>query len=180
MTGEKLMPCPCCGSAATVEPHLIEAGCTVGDQTWTDWWTASVNCTSCALQFIGGGDTEEEAVENAMEGWNMRAATTDQQFAWAVHDGELWGKCSECKERQGYYLDAETIQRQQERIAELERERGEWQYKFCKESGLHVSDVFQRDKLIRDMYLQLLNAYDAKELDEFAERIRAIGIEVQP
>ena len=73
MTDRKPLPCPCCGSAATVEPHLIEAGCTVGDQIWTDWWTASVNCTSCPLQFIAGGDTEEEAVRNAVEGWNRRA-----------------------------------------------------------------------------------------------------------
>ena len=27
--------------------------------------------------------------------------------------------CSTCAERQGYYMDADTIQRQQERIAEL-------------------------------------------------------------
>ena len=90
MANSKPINCPCCGSAATVESHLIEAGCTVGDQTWTDWWTASVNCTSCALQFIGGGDTEEEAVEDALKGWNTRAATTAQQFAWAVHDGRTW------------------------------------------------------------------------------------------
>ena len=88
--GNGSLPCPCCGSAATVESHLIEAGLTVGDQTWADWWTASVNCTSCALQFIGGGDTEEEAVEDALKGWNTRAATTAQQFAWAVHDGRTW------------------------------------------------------------------------------------------
>ena len=65
--------------------------------------------------------TERVSMEQAIAAWNTRAAVTDHDFAMAVHDGNLWGKCSECKERQGYYLDAETIRNQQERIAELER-----------------------------------------------------------
>lgn len=76
MTDGKPLNCPCCGSTATVEPHLIEAGCTIGGQTWPDWWTASVNCDKCALQFVGGGDTEDEAVEDALEGWNRRMAVS--------------------------------------------------------------------------------------------------------
>lgn len=76
MTDSKPLNCPCCGSAATVGPHLIEAGCTIGEQTWPDWWTASVNCDKCALQFVGGGDTEEEAVEDALKGWNRRMAVS--------------------------------------------------------------------------------------------------------
>ena len=76
MTDNKPLNCPCCGSTATVEPHLIEAGVFTDDQTWPAWWTASVNCDSCALQFIGGGDTEEEAVEDALEGWNRRMAVS--------------------------------------------------------------------------------------------------------
>ena len=32
--------------------------------------------------------------------------------------------------------------------------------------------------LIRDLYMQLLNAYDPKELEEFAERLEDFGIEV--
>lgn len=71
----------------------------------------------------------------------------------------------------------ETIQNQQERIAELERERGEWQFKFCKEAGLHVSDVFQRDDLIRDMYDNLWT-HKPKCAAAFAERMRELGIEV--
>jgi hypothetical protein len=90
MTDSKPLNCPCCGSTATVEPHLIDAGCTIGEQTWPDWWTASVNCDKCALQFVGGGDTEEEAVEDALDGWNRRAAVTDEQFARAIHDGRTW------------------------------------------------------------------------------------------
>ena len=33
-------------------------------------------------------------------------------------------------------------------------------------------------ELVADMWLQLLNAYDRKEVDEFADRMRELGIEV--
>jgi hypothetical protein len=33
-------------------------------------------------------------------------------------------------------------------------------------------------ELVRDMWLQLLNAYDRKEVDEFASRMRELGAEV--
>lgn len=33
-------------------------------------------------------------------------------------------------------------------------------------------------ELVRDLWLQLLNAYDRKEVYEFAERMRELGIEV--
>ena len=75
MTDSKPLNCPCCGSTATVEPHLIESGVFTADKTWPAWWTASVNCDSCALQFVGG-DTGEEAVEDALEGWNRRTAVS--------------------------------------------------------------------------------------------------------
>lgn len=44
-------------------------------------------------------------------------------------------------------------------------------------------DVWQENdaklrELVRDMWLQLLNAYDRKEVDEFADRMRELGIEV--
>ena len=32
--------------------------------------------------------------------------------------------------------------------------------------------------LVRDLWLQLLNAYDRKEVDEFADRMRELGVEV--
>lgn len=82
MTNRKVLNCPCCGSTATVKPHLVEA--------WSGWWTASVNCDSCSLQLIGGGDTSEDAVEDAINGWNRRAAVTDEQFAKALSDGRTW------------------------------------------------------------------------------------------
>ena len=34
------------------------------------------------------------------------------------------------------------------------------------------------DRLVVDMYRQLLNAYDAKELEEFRDRLWELGIEV--
>ena len=163
---ETLMPCPCCGSAATVEPHLIEAGCTVGDQTWADWWTASVNCDSCALQFVGGGDTEEEAVDDALRGWNMRAATTDQQFAWAVHDGRTW-VCAEAalesdalKPIPGFTRD--SIYR--DSMAEC----GEWMGKAT--------------DLMRDMYALLdetCDTYYEPDFHAIGERLREFGIGVE-
>lgn len=33
-------------------------------------------------------------------------------------------------------------------------------------------------ELVRDLWLQLLNAYDRKEVDEFADRMRELGVEV--
>lgn len=33
-------------------------------------------------------------------------------------------------------------------------------------------------ELVRDLWLQLLNAYDRKEVDEFVDRMRELGIEV--
>jgi hypothetical protein len=78
MADKKPLNCPCCGSTATVEPHLIEAGFVNKDgQTWPDWWTASVNCDDihehgCSLQLIAGGDTKEGAVEAAVRLWNRR------------------------------------------------------------------------------------------------------------
>ena len=39
------------------------------------------------------------------------------------------------------------------------------------------STIDEQQELIRDLYGQLLNAYDPKELDGFVERMRDIGIE---
>ena len=37
--------------------------------------------------------------------------------------------------------------------------------------------IIARDELIRDLYMQLLNAYDPKEVVEFRERMDELGIE---
>lgn len=155
--GNGLLPCwHCDGSADYVEDPP------------TFW---SVECGGC------GARTALSDKETAGRLWNRRVAVADSDFAMAVHDGERWGKCSECKERQGYYLDAETIRNQQERIAELERERDEWQLKCCEEAGLHASHVYQRDKLIRDLW-EFISAAERAQWPELAERMRAMGIEV--
>ena len=39
-------------------------------------------------------------------------------------------------------------------------------------------DYAKLSLLVSDMYLELLNAYDLKELEEYTERIRELGIEV--
>lgn len=65
-----------------------------------------------------------------------------------------------------------------ERIAELERERDEWQLKCCEEAGLHASHVFQRDELIRDMYdVAARGEFDVGEEANFVERMRELGLE---
>lgn len=90
-------------------------------------------------------------------------------------------KCSECEERQGYYLDAETIQRQQEHIAKLEREGAAAFYDVS-----YTRDALrQRDELIREI-LKALSAeckpYRINGLPEqvayFKAKARNIGCEV--
>lgn len=131
-----LLPCPFCGGEASVIDHHNDDG------------SVSVGCADdTCLGFSGIGwlyKTEDEAVE----AWNRRAAVTDHDFAMAVHDGELWGKCSECRERQGHYLDAETIRNQQESIAELRRATEHYRLEII----CYENDVDARDELIRDMH----------------------------
>lgn len=136
MSEEKtLRECPFCGG----EAHVVV------DRRNTPLY--GVECAICPGAALPIRLNEHEAIE----AWNRRAAVTEHDFAMAVHDGELWGKCSECTERQGHYLDAETIQRQHEHIAQLEAERDELQCKWFEEAGLHASHVYRRDELIRDM-----------------------------
>ena len=136
MTETNLLPCPFCG-CEDIDEYEGEYG-------------NGVYCMNCGAMM--GEQVHREfhvhervEYEQAAEAWNTRAAVTDHGFAMAVHDGKLWGKCSECKERQGYYLDAETIQRQQERIAELEREGAALFYDYA-----YTSDALK--ELIRDMW----------------------------
>lgn len=83
-------------------------------------------------------------------------------------------KCSECKERKGYYLDAETIQRQQEHIAKLTVERDAY-FEMVKRVQ---ADCDARDALIRDLYNSLWTVSEAWAYDLYAKRIRELGIEV--
>ena len=167
MSDSRLLPCPGCGCHEVVHERL---------------YLTDIPVLSCGdgCGFAVFHD-EDSTWDELHERWNRRAAVTDYDFAMAVHDGELWGKCSECKERQGYYLDAETIQRQQERIAELERERDEWQLKCCEEAGLHASHVFQRDELIRDLWVGIVREHPQggfPDMGLIEKRMRELGIEV--
>lgn|GEM_PF-3609597 len=131
----------------------------------------------------GFADDEDytRSASQAIAAWNTRAAVTDHDFAMAVHDGNLWGKCLACKERQGHYLDAETIHRQQEHIAKLEREGAAAFY-----DASYTRDALkQRDELIREI-LKALSAeckpYRLNGLPEqvayFKAKARNIGCEV--
>ena len=68
-----LKPCPFCGEPAIVDPCLIEAGYTIDNQTWPDWWTCSIICSKCPCQIVGGGNSQSEATHDAMQLWNRRA-----------------------------------------------------------------------------------------------------------
>ncbi|HAM16724.1 MAG TPA: hypothetical protein DCP91_12885 [Eggerthellaceae bacterium] len=191
MSTTELLPCWHCGGEVGIALHSSKFG--------EYWWAVQSgrdDATACKCRLFMESDgkfsleegEEPEDSPRAMElrarlveKWNRRVAVTDHDFAMAVHDGELWGKCSECKERQGHYIDAETIQRQQERIAEIKGElRKSYDAQSVKAEELTRRGVLldKLEDLAIDLYCQLLNAYDAKELDGFAERMRELGIEV--
>lgn len=183
MSGEKLLPCPFCGGEAKLyDDYSSERD----ERRWQVWHVCDNGPEGESAGYGLACHTSIDmpwfkSREKAIEAWNTRAAVTDHDFAMAVHDGDLWGKCSECKERQGHYLDAETIRNQQERIAELERERDEWQLKCCEEAGLHASHVFQRDELIRDMWAGIVHEHSQggfPDMGLMEKRMRELGIEV--
>lgn len=155
--GNNLALCPFCGG----EAWLVEdSGVAFG-------W-----CPMCNVKTRPSTD-ERVAVER----WNTRVAVTDHDFAMAVHDGNLWGKCSECKERQGYYLDAETIQRQQERIAKLTVERDAY-FEMVKRVQ---ADCDARDALIRDMWAGIVREHPQggfPDMGLMEKRMRELGIDL--
>lgn len=70
--GEVLMPCPFCGGEA---------------EMYGESMMAIVTCKQCHVHTKG-----YTSARRATEAWNTRAAVTDNDFAIAVHDGELWVK----------------------------------------------------------------------------------------
>lgn len=89
---QKLLNCPFCGGEAETWSHYFE------EEDMTLW---QVRCKErpydvehpcyTADSFISF-TTEAEAVE----AWNTRAAVTDDKFAIAVHDGDVWRKERTC------------------------------------------------------------------------------------
>lgn len=173
MSGEKLLPCWHCGGDAEVSYGVGDYDYDGGDR-WR-LYRAKVMCRcGSELRVENEGDEYlplERALDFAIEAWNTRAAVTDHDFAMAVHDGNLWGKCSKCKERQGYYMDAETIRNQQEHIAELTVERDAY-FEMVKRVQ---ADCDARDELIRDMMPFMCEDDGIKGIEA---RIRELGIEV--
>lgn len=66
-----LLPCPFCGGEAEIERYTIKP---------------YVACMKCGCSMPDRHQTAEQAIE----AWNTRTATTDSEFARAVHDGNLW------------------------------------------------------------------------------------------
>ena|GEM_PF-1538254 len=173
--GDGLLSCPFCGGEAKLYDDYSSGR---DEHRWQVWHVCDSGPEG---ESAGYGEACHTSIdtpwfksrEKAVEAWNTRVAVTEADFARAVHDGELWGKCSECKERQGYYLDAETIQRQQEHIEKLTVERDAY-FEMVKRVQ---SDCDARDELIRDMWPFVL-ADGASEA--FAERMRELGIEARP
>lgn len=170
--GNGLLECPHCGSVAEyVSEHAKgrrwAVACTMTSKVAADEGKPMCRCRTPFFRDKG----------QARDVWNRRAAVTDHDFAMAVRDGKLWGKCSECKERQSYYLDAETIQRQQERIAELERATEHNRLEVI----CYENDVDRRDTLIHDMARELRSLNDggvSTDCMEHERRMRELGIEV--
>lgn len=98
-----------------------------------------------------------------------------------INTRPLHADCSTCTERQGYYLDAETIRNQQERIAELERERdynAELNREATALNNRYARKLEDRDELIRDC-LKLLGTWDRAEWDNTSD-IYTAGMEYEP
>ena len=73
---DELKPCPFCGGEA-MPVKQIEGRYAIARY--------SVSCNGCGLVAFYEA-TEAEAIA----AWNTRTATTDAEFARAVHDGNLW------------------------------------------------------------------------------------------
>lgn len=170
--GDDLLSCPHCGSKAEyVSEHAKgkkwAVACTMTSKAAAEEGRPMCRCRTPFVRDKG----------QARDIWNRRAAVTDRDFAMAVHDGGLWGKCSECKERRGHYLDAETIRNQQEHIAELTVERDAY-FEMVKRVQ---ADCDARDALIRDLWTAITWMHgmsDAKR-DELRRRLEEFGIEVE-
>lgn len=78
MGDSELLPCPFCGKGDKLKVHHRKT-------RHYDEPLAAVKCNRCGIR-----GRYQMTDERAMVAWNRRAAVTDQQFAYAVHDGRLW------------------------------------------------------------------------------------------
>ena len=91
----RLKPCPICEGHA----HIAEV---VRSFDLPSAYFAACDDQDCRLFECPGTKHYRDTVDDAVADWNAMR------------------RCSDCTERQGYYLDAETILNQQERIRQLE------------------------------------------------------------
>ena len=78
---DELKPCPWEKPGERHDLEMVDVGALV--------W---VRCATC----MAAGPCEDSR-EKATAAWNARAAVTDEQFAMAVHDGEVWQRVRECE-----------------------------------------------------------------------------------
>ena len=83
----ELLPCPFCGGEAEIESISDQ----MGHLTLIGY---IVKCSECWC--APKPNNYEGNIENAIKRWNTRAAVTDEQFAFAVHDGDALQNVRTC------------------------------------------------------------------------------------
>lgn len=120
----------------------------------------------------------------------VRDAEHDESMAWdrvrkaEAESARLREQLAKARDPQriGGTADPESFVYAIEQLREFR-----WQHATNDEEAIpyinNVADAHEREnarlrELVADMWLQLLNAYDRKEVDEFADRMRELGLEV--
>lgn len=95
MEQESLKPCPFCGCEAKAWEYEDEQD--VFDPIslgWVDTRCVTWHCVGCeSCEIVISRLSKDDAIA----AWNARAAVTDEQFAVAVHDGQVWQAARECR-----------------------------------------------------------------------------------
>ena len=76
----KLLPCPLCGCGEIVEYE---------PPGWPGGWTIACAACGCSVARYNRNESRKS--------WNTRTATTDEQFAQAIHDGCAWEPVRTCR-----------------------------------------------------------------------------------
>lgn len=92
---DELKPCPFCGGSPEVKRHDSEHE--------PVWCLYTIECPTCQDNYHGSecygwdlclcGDD----LDKLSEVWNTRAAVTDEQFAMAVNNVEVWQRVRTCR-----------------------------------------------------------------------------------